>query len=86
MHFSPPKPPSRLPDGVKDLDFAWHHSGGAAAGPLLATTCDNGACEIWDVRSCSSVCKLALPKGERGRERTEERAGPARGTGRCNGT
>lgn len=54
---------SRLESDVKDLDFAWQHGGGPQQGPLLATVCDKGTCQLWDVRSCSAVCQLQLPRG-----------------------
>ncbi len=48
---------------MKDLDFAWYPGGGPNQGPVLATTCDSGTCQLWDVRGCSMICQLALPKG-----------------------
>ncbi|KIY93619.1 hypothetical protein MNEG_14344 [Monoraphidium neglectum] len=53
----------KLESDVKDLDFAWQHGGGPQQGPLLATVCDKGTCQLWDVRSCSAVCQLQLPRG-----------------------
>lgn len=53
----------RLPDGVKDLDFASVRGGPAGAGPLLAATCEDGKCSLWDVASSTQLCTLQLPKG-----------------------
>ena len=52
---------NRLPDGVKDVDFSAER--GAPGPPLLAATCDDGSCSLWEAATGAPVCALALPKG-----------------------
>lgn len=56
---SAPSLPHRLKDGLKDVDLYNHHGR-----LLMATTCENGTCQVWDTEQAIELCQLQIPKGE----------------------
>jgi hypothetical protein len=49
-----------LPDGLRDVDFSGGHQH-----RVVAATCEDGSCSLWDWERGLQLLKLALPEGGR---------------------
>ena len=47
-----------MPDGLRDVDFSGGHQQ-----RVVAVTCEDGSCSLWDWERGLQLLKLALPEG-----------------------